>query len=59
MLADRLVSLQRKHQDIHSRIEALQAEKAPDKYIRPLKIEKLSLKDEIELLKKQIEQNET
>ena len=59
MLADRLVSLQRKHRDIHSRIEALQAEKAPDKYIRPLKVEKLSLKDEIELLKKQIAQNET
>lgn len=57
MLVDRLASLQRKHSDIHERIEALYAEKAPEKYIKPLKVEKLSLKDEIELLRKQINQN--
>lgn len=57
MLVDRLTSLQRKHNDIHKKIEALYAEKAPEKYIKPLKIEKLSLKDEIEIIKKQISQN--
>ena len=40
-------ALKRKHQNIHKRIEALEAENAPEKYIAPLKKEKLRLKDEI------------
>jgi hypothetical protein len=51
MKADRLASLERKHRDLHVRIEALQAEKAPDKYIVPLKKETLAIKDEMERLK--------
>lgn len=51
MKTDILASLERKHMDLHTRIEALQAEKAPDKYIVPLKKEKLTIKDEIERLK--------
>jgi len=48
MQTGRLASLESKHKDLHSKIEALEAEKAPDKYITPLKKEKLALKDEIE-----------
>jgi len=50
----RLESLRHKHESIHSRIEALEAEKAPDKYITPLKKQKLKLKDEIEKIKKEL-----
>lgn len=51
MKSNRLASLESKHNDLHRRIEALQAEKAPDKYITPLKKEKLSIKDEMVRLK--------
>lgn len=47
MQTGRLASLKRKHKDLHMRIEALEAENAPDKYIKPLKVEKLQLKDKI------------
>ena len=40
-------ALKRKHAALHNQIEALEAEKAPDKYIIPLKKEKLKLKDQI------------
>ena len=43
----RLDSLHRKHKKLHATIEALQAERAPEEYIIPLKKEKLALKDEI------------
>lgn len=43
----RIEALERKHQELHARIEALEAEKAPDKFIKPLKKEKLSVKDEL------------
>jgi len=48
----RLESLERQHKQIHAQIDALEAEKAPDKYITPLKVKKLKLKDEIESAKK-------
>jgi hypothetical protein len=51
MKANRLASLERKHNDLHKRIEALQGEKAPDKYITELKKQKLICKDEIERIK--------
>lgn len=54
MQTERLASLERKHKDLHMRIEALEAERAPDKYIKPLKIEKLQLKDEIAKLRDDI-----
>lgn len=50
----RLESLRFKHRTLHDKIEALEAEKAPDRYIKPLKKEKLTLKDEIEKLKKEM-----
>ena len=43
----RLEALKRKHAQLHKRIEALQAEKAPDGCISTLKKQKLVLKDEI------------
>lgn len=46
----RIEALERKHKDLHSRIEALEGERAPDLYIIPLKKEKLEVKDEIESL---------
>jgi len=54
MNANRIASLERKHRDLHVRIEALQAEKAPDKYIQPLKKQKLAIKDEIEAISKKM-----
>lgn len=51
MQLGRLASLESKHNDLHKHIEALEAEKAPDKYIKPLKIEKLKLEDEINRLR--------
>jgi len=53
MQLGRLASLESKHDDLHKRIESLQAEKAPDGYIAPLKKEKLLLKDEIERLRRE------
>jgi len=51
----RLESLQRQHKAIHTRIEALEAEKAPDKYIKPLKQRKLLLKDEIQRISNELD----
>lgn len=53
-IADRLVSLERKHKNLHDRVEAAEAEKAPDKYISNMKREKLVLKDEITRLRKEV-----
>jgi hypothetical protein len=47
----RIEALERKHKELHNRIEALEAERAPDVYITPLKREKLLLKDEITKLR--------
>jgi len=44
---NRMEALVRKHRELDQRIIALEAERAPDKYINPLKREKLLLKDEI------------
>ena len=43
-----------KHKNLHDRVEAAEAEKAPDHYISNMKREKLVLKDEITQLKKQV-----
>lgn len=40
-------ALKVKHTELHKRIEALEAERAPEKYIKPLKIKKLEIKDNI------------
>lgn len=46
----RIEVLNRKHKDLHDRIEALKAERAPEKYITNLKKEKLEIKDELQKL---------
>jgi uncharacterized protein YdcH (DUF465 family) len=46
-IENRMEALVRKHRELDQRIIALEAERAPDKYINPLKKEKLLLKDEI------------
>jgi uncharacterized protein YdcH (DUF465 family) len=48
----RIESLKRKHVELHDRIEVLEAERAPEKYITPLKKEKLVIKDELARLGK-------
>ena len=40
-------ALKAKHRELHERIEVLEAENVNEKYITPLKKEKLKLKDEI------------
>lgn len=40
-------SLKTKHKDLHDRIEVLESENVDEKYILPLKKEKLRLKDTI------------
>ena len=54
---NRMEALVRKHRELDQRIIALEAEKAPDEYITPLKKEKLLLKDEIVQTEKQISLN--
>ena len=55
--AKRLDFLESKHRDLHSRIESLEAEKAPEKFITSMKKEKLKIKDEIENLRRFITAN--
>lgn len=43
----RIEALERRHKDLHNRIEVLIAERAPDEYIANLKREKLAIKDEL------------
>lgn len=40
-------ALKTKHLQLHERIEVLEAENADEKYITPLKKEKLKIKDEL------------
>lgn len=40
-------SLKAKHLELHNRIEVLEAEHVDEKYITPLKKEKLKIKDEL------------
>jgi hypothetical protein len=46
----RIEVLEKKHKELHIRVEALEAENAPDEYVTKLKKEKLAIKDEIEKL---------
>lgn len=58
MLLARLESLQRKHTDLHKRIEVLEAERAPDEIVQKLKVEKLHVKDEIQSVMEKLKTNE-
>lgn len=46
-LQNHLIALKNKHHDLDKRIEVLYAERADEKYITPLKKEKLILKEQI------------
>lgn len=46
----RIESLQRKHKNIHERIEALEAQSYSEQSVKSLKKQKLAIKDEIERL---------
>ena len=48
MNKDNVEYLAKKHTELHTRIEVLEAEKAPDKYIQELKKEKLFVKDRLQ-----------
>jgi hypothetical protein len=52
----RLESLERRRKELHDKVEALEAEKAPEKYITPLKRQKLQLKDDIAHLRRTSQQ---
>ena len=46
----KLEQLQKEHKRKHNLIEAAEAEKAPEEFIKKLKVDKLKLKDEIDRL---------
>lgn len=48
----KLEHLQKEHKRKHAFIEAAVAEKAPEEFIKKLKVDKLKLKDEIDRLLK-------
>ena len=54
-LKDRLAILEEQHQYQHKLVEAAEAENAPEQYVHEMKKKKLALKDEISILKKQLE----
>tara|TARA_B100000902_G_C26527582_1_gene536299 strand:- start:310 stop:483 length:174 start_codon:yes stop_codon:yes gene_type:complete len=47
----RVEYLEQKHKKLHDKLEAAEAEKAPEQYLKNMKKEKLALKDEIVTLK--------
>lgn len=53
-----LESLKKKHKDLHSIIESLEAEKAPVHCINNKKKEKLMIKDKISFMEKKVVANE-
>ena len=49
-ILNRIDVLKTKHKELHARVEAAEAENAPDQFLKNMKVEKLKLKDEIERL---------
>jgi len=49
-ILNRIDVLKTKHKELHARVEAAEAENAPDQFLKSMKVEKLRLKDEIERL---------
>ena len=49
-ILNRIDVLKTKHKELHARVEAAEAENAPDQFLTTMKKEKLKLKDEIERL---------
>lgn len=50
----RLELLKKRHKHLHATVEALEAEKAPEKHTKKAKVEKLNVKDEITKLESKI-----
>jgi len=50
----RLELLKKRHKHLHAVVEALEAEKAPDKHTKKIKVDKLTVKDEITKLEARI-----
>ena len=50
----RLELLKKRHKHLHATVEALEAEKAPEKHSKKVKVEKLNVKDEITRLESKI-----
>jgi hypothetical protein len=50
----RLELLKKRHKHLHAVVEALEAEKAPEKHTKKIKVEKLSVKDEITKIESKI-----
>ena len=49
-VSHRIDVLKTKHKELHARVEAAEAENAPDQFLKGMKKEKLRLKDEIDRL---------
>ena len=49
-ISHRIDVLKTKHKDLHARVEAAEAENAPDQFLTSMKKEKLRLEDEIDRL---------
>jgi len=49
-ISHRIDVLKTKHKELHARVEAAEAENAPDQFLTSMKKEKLRLKDEIDHL---------
>ena len=49
-ILNRIDVLKTKHKELHARVEAAEAENAPDQFLKNMKVETLKLKDEIERL---------
>ena len=49
-VSHRIDVLKTKHKELHARVEAAEAENAPDQFLTGMKKEKLRLKDEIDRL---------
>jgi hypothetical protein len=54
----RIQILEKRHKQLHSVIEALEAEKAPEEYIKRAKVEKLKARDEMAALREYLRLSE-
>ena len=53
-ISHRIDVLKTKHKELHARVEAAEAENAPDQFLTSMKKEKLRLKDEIDRLESEL-----
>ena len=46
-VSNRIDVLKTKHKELHARVEAAEAENAPDQFLKSMKVEKLKLKEQV------------